>query len=389
MDGAPPLLFDDADETAVAPPAQPIARLDRLPTPDAWEELARGAAEPNPFFERAFLRPSLRHLGEDGTRLLTVWQGARLVGLLPVGRRRGYARMPLRLLVNWAHPNMFLGTPLVLAGREEAFWRAALACLDEVGDSDLIHLSALPAKGPVLAALLRVASADERPADVVHREERALFAPTVPGHAYYQAAVRKKKRKEIGRLGNRLADLGPVARRVLGADEDVAPWAERFLALEAAGWKGEAGSALASAPDTRAFFLDMIAAAHARGRLDFVSLDVGGRAVAMLCTILDASGREGFSFKIAYDEALARLSPGVLLQVANMDLAERRGLAAVDSCAAPDHPMIDSLWAERRSLVRVTLALGSRRSRLLFRLARAAERAAAARRARPTEEPAQ
>ena len=29
----------------------------------------------------------------------------------------------------------------------------------------------------------------------------------------------------------------------------------------------------------------------------------------------------------------------------------------MDSCAAPDHPMIDSLWAERRTIVQYRIAL--------------------------------
>jgi hypothetical protein len=48
--------------------------------------------------------------------------------------------------------------------------------------------------------------------------------------------------------------------------------------------------------------------------------------------------------------------------------------------------MIDSLWGERRAIVRVTLPLAGWKSRALFNAARAVERAAQAirnRRARP------
>src|SRR3546814_13945194 len=74
----------------------------------------------------------------------------------------------------------------------------------------------------------------------------------------------------------------------------------------------------------------------------------------------------GFSFKTAFDEDYARFSPGVLLQQANLDLLEDPKIAWVDSCAAPGHPMIDSVWRERRSLVWMNVPLSSPANRLRF-----------------------
>jgi hypothetical protein len=54
----------------------------------------------------------------------------------------------------------------------------------------------------------------------------------------------------------------------------------------------------------------------------------------------------------------------------------------MDSCAAEQHPMIDSLWAERRTLARVTIPLSGPRRRLVHAAARGLERLSAARRGR-------
>ena len=70
--------------------------------------------------------------------------------------------------------------------------------------------------------------------------------------------------------------------------------------------------------------------------------------------------------KIAYDEAYARFSPGVLLELDNLDLLARGDIDWMDSCAAENHPMIDSLWGERRTIVRVSLPLAGTRRRLSF-----------------------
>ena len=84
----------------------------------------------------------------------------------------------------------------------------------------------------------------------------------------------------------------------------------------------------------------------------------------MLINFLAPPG--SFSFKIAYDEAYARFSPGVLLELDNLDLLARGDIDWMDSCAAENHPMIDSLWGERRTIVRVSLPLAGARRRLSF-----------------------
>jgi hypothetical protein len=102
----------------------------------------------------------------------------------------------------------------------------------------------------------------------------------------------------------------------------------------------------------------------------------------MLVNFLASPG--SFSFKTAFDEAFARFSPGVLLQIDNLAILDRPEIAWMDSCAAEQHPMIDSLWAERRALIRVTIPLTGVQRRLAYATARTLERlSAACRRRRP------
>jgi len=76
---------------------------------------------------------------------------------------------------------------------------------------------------------------------------------------------------------------------------------------------------------------------------------IDGRPIA--ATIVLRSGRSAWFWKIAYDEAFARFSPGVMLSVeVTSELAEDTRLARTDSCAAANHPMIDHLWRERLPL---------------------------------------
>jgi hypothetical protein len=85
-------------------------------------------------------------------------------------------------------------------------------------------------------------------------------------------------------------------------------------------------------------------------------IDLDDKAIAMLVNFRHGDG--AFSFKIAFDETLGRFSPGVLIEIANLHAVQGSpDIGWMDSCAAPDHPMIDSLWAERRTIVQYRVAL--------------------------------
>ncbi len=344
----------------------PLALSDELAA--AWDRLADEASEPNPFAERWCLQSALHLLDpERHARLVVVRDGGDgpVIGVMPVAPAARYGRVPLRHVAGWTHPNHFLGSPLVRAGFEHLFWSILLGWCDAAPWArTMLHVQRLPDGGPLHRALIDVARVRGGEAVDVHREERALLdSPLSPGE-YWDSAVRAKKRKELRRQANRLADEGAVSFRRRQAGEPVEPWIAAFLDLEARGWKGRAGSALASHGDTEAWFRAVLTAAADAGRLDMRALDLDSRPLAMLVNFLCPPG--GFSFKTAFDEDYARFSPGVLLQQANLDLLDDDRIAWVDSCAAPGHPMIDSVWRERRRLVWVNAPLSGTADRLRF-----------------------
>ncbi|APW73046.1 MULTISPECIES: GNAT family N-acetyltransferase [Sphingopyxis] len=334
----------------------------------SWDALANEASEPNPFAERWCLQPALHLLDpERRARLVMVrdGDGGPVIGVMPLAPADRYGRLPLRHAIGWAHPNHFLGLPLVRAGFERLFWSILLGWCDAAPWArTLVHLPRLTEDGPLHRALADVAQGRGRAVEIVHREERALLDSRLSPDAYWQAAVRAKKRKELRRQTKRLADQGELAFRRWRPDEPLDPWIDAFLDLEMRGWKGRAGSALASHGETEAWFRATLAGAVATDRLAMSALDLDGRPLAMLIHFLCPPG--GFSFKTAFDEAYARFSPGVLLQRENLDLLADPAIDWVDSCAVPHHPMIDSIWRERRRLVWVNVPLSAAPDRWRF-----------------------
>ncbi len=339
-----------------------------------WDDLARCASEPNSFYERWFVEASLHHLmiPENVQFLFVRDANGALVGLLPLHTGQNYGRMPLSALQNWLHYNQFLGVPLVRKGSEELFWREVIAEFDESRPrSDILYLSEMLAEGPVTDALFAVCRGLGRSAAVVHRYQRALLVAGSTPDEYWSESVRKKKRKEIARLENRLSEIGEIRVDSLRVDTDAETWISEFLSLEAAGWKALEGAALAKEDGTRNFFSAAIAEGLKQGRVEILRLRVGNETIAMLVNFLAETG--SFSFKIAYDEDYARYSPGILIEKANLQRLADPKFGWMDSCAVEDHPMINSLWRGRREIVRIALPRKGLRAAVMFRAARLVE----------------
>ena len=349
-----------------------LAARDAAAIEAEWRDLAADAVEPNPFYAPALLLPALETFADEKVRLALVRdERGRMIALAPVAPARGYSRLPVAYVETWMHPHCFFAAPLIRRGRE----RDALAALFKLveGEGAFFRLRHLDADGVLHAAALDAARAAGRLAAPSARYQRAMLKGGYESGAYLEAALRGKKRKELRRLRARLQGQGDFAFESLARAGDVDQWTDEFLALERAGWKGKAESALASSPGEAGFFRRALKRAHADGMLDFHRLRLGSRTIAAIVNFIENGA--GYSFKIAYDEEFARYSPGVLLEIDMMRALEaREGLAFMDSCASRDHPMINSLWRERRTIEAINISGLRRRSKLLFRLLTALER---------------
>ena len=322
-----------------------------------WDTLTADVAEPNPFYESWHLSAALEACDPKGAVEIVQFRvDGKLKGLLPLERTSNYYGRPIPHLRGWLHDNAFCGVPLVACDHETAFWIALQRWATEHSRTALfLHLEHLPEDG----ALFRILSACQSalgPAAIVHRAERALLKSGQSSEDYFNEAMSGKKRKELRRQFNRLSDLGVVEYERASNGADIENWVSDFLALEAAGWKGRENSALASNPDTEQLFRQTMTQGAAAGRVERLALRLNGKPVAMLVNFVSPPGI--FSFKTTFDEEYARFSPGVLLQRENLALLDQEHIQWADSCAAADHPMIERIWREKRSVVRVSIGVG-------------------------------
>jgi len=306
----------------------------------SWSRLAARSLVPAGLNAPEFLIPLLKHL--QGAELATVQGGGELLLTLPVKRRR----LPFSLLTNWVTPLSASGLPPV----DPHLGAEALAALLR-HERTPVMLTGVPADGPFRDTLVAASSH----LAVLDRWERAALRPSGTFESWFEGNFERKRRKEYRRLRARLSEQGRLESLNLKPGDDVGPWVQGLLSLEAAGWKGKRGTSLKSAASVAAAFAEAAQDLHRAGKLRFWGLTLDGRPIATMFAMVE--GSSAWLGKIAYDEAFARFSPGVLLILDTTEaLLAEEGLKLVDSCAIPNHPMIDNIWRDRVAMADVMVA---------------------------------
>lgn len=339
---------------------------------DEWQDLAARAAEPNIFYEPGFALPAAAVFGRDAGAIL-VWsdaQPARLIGFFPARiETRRYGIGPA-VLAGWMHPYAPLGVPLIDRECVRAATRAWLDFMAAPGDlPSLMLIPYLPVHGPFAVALQAELSVRGGRVATFDGHERALLAPTGDRDTYLQTAMSAKRRKELRRQRRRLGERENASVEQLAETADIPGQLASFLEIEARGWKGAAGTAAANNPAIRDFMQQALANLAGRSQVRIEQLLLDGRPIA--AGIVLRSGAAGWFWKTAYDETAARASPGVQLSYElTQSLLADVSLAQVDSCATPDHTMIDRIWRERLAIADCLIAPGPDAVRSLARACR-------------------
>lgn len=100
------------------------------------------------------------------------------------------------------------------------------------------------------------------------------------------------------------------------------------FALEAGGWKGTAGTAIVSQPETEAFYREIAAAFHDRGELRLSRIALDGKAVAFSFCI--EHGGRLYSLKAGYDESFRKIVPGLVMQLSIVESCFERDIEAYE-----------------------------------------------------------
>lgn len=352
--------------SAPTPPAEVRYEMVTARTPDeirphlaAWEDLAKSALDPNPFYEPTYLLPAMEHLhDEEKPALLFLYvedpafrHGCRtLVGLFPIAISSNYHGAPVRTVRLWQYTYCPLCLPLIRKElAEETLAEFVRWTKTKPFGGRIFVFERTAADGPLANMLSELLIANGRSTFVFDFYPRAILRKNNAStfDEYIGQALSGKHRKDLRRIEKRLTDFGAVEYVDLKHESELPEWMNAFLDIENRSWKGREGTSFSNKAVDTNYFRESLTRAFHENRLMMLAVKLNGKFIAMKYNILSSSG--SFAYKIAFDEKYSRFSVGVLLELENMRrLFSMPELRWMDSCAVANHPMINRLWTERR-----------------------------------------
>jgi Acetyltransferase (GNAT) domain len=270
---------------------------------------------------------------------MTVRNGPDLLLAFPARIKRFFAQ-------SWATPLTASGLPHL----NSELGASALLFLINAQTKPILF-NAIPTDGLFLKTLKKQSSNFK----VIETWQRAALKPKGSFDEWLQANFNQKRRKELKRLRNRLSEQGAITTDTLQQGQDPNPFVADLLMLEAEGWKGTKGTAIAANSKLKLALEEACAKFHQSKKLRFWTLKLDGKAIASLFAIVE--GDKAWLGKIAFDEDFAKYSPGVQII---LDCTEaffnEPNIKLIDSSAIPNHPMIDRIWRDRIEMVNVFVA---------------------------------
>lgn len=267
-------------------------------------------------------------------RLFVVHRGGRLVAALPlIAERRRLAGVPARVLRSLTDDHSQRFDVLLAPGADgDAAARALVAHLGRRRDWDAVELQSVLAKGAAADRLVAAARAAGW-ADGEWTSMQSPFLPLPESAAALDQQLGAKFRGNLRRRAKKLAaEVGAVAlERVDGHDRNAAALdalLDEGFALEAAGWKGELGTAIACDAKLNRHYRALAHAFARRGQLACYFLTVAGRRVAFHFALVD--DHTYYLLKPGFDPALSSYGLGHLLVDAVVRNLIGRGVRELD-----------------------------------------------------------
>ena len=333
------------------------------------EHLSYRAIEPNIYFNPRFLAPAMPRLQDKDVRLAVLRDDngtrTRLRLVMPYVVERPAIGVGPQILRSWANvfgPN---GTPLIDCDDPASVADEFLEILSRphLNLPQVLVIPQVYLDGQAGKVLRTAALARDFPIYLTQPQTRAILASDLDGDSYINSVFSSHHRRGFSRQLRRLGELGTVTLNVARDRDSVFRRMEEFLLLEARGWKGRKRTALTSDRLQAAFAREAINGFADRDMVRIATLDIDGKAIASLLIMIEAG--TAYTWKIAYDEAYSTYSPGMLLMIeATKMLLDDPNVTNADSCAVPNHAMMDRVWSERRQLQTIVIGLGTQTDRV-------------------------
>jgi len=333
----------------------------------SWCDLADRAVEPNPLCEPDCVIPAAQHLANGADiSLVVAEEDGRFQACVPVRPVSRWYNIPYPIASNKVRRSTYVGTPLVDPSSGTVAVATMLSTLADERRAlgcRLFGLDSLREGGPVAHYIRTAAQEMGLPIYAQEDFQRAFLVrrPT----ANYNDDLSADRRKKVRRRRRQLTDALGAPPVLVDRSLDLSA-IDEFVELEAAGYKSLTGVALASNPGEPQYFRSMCERFAESKRLLVLTLESGGRTLAM--RILLRGGDGLFGIKVTYDERYKRFGPGVLLHLESFEYIHYNTDAGwIDPCASADNHYLMGLYPDLTRMSTLLLALHGTIDHLLVR----------------------
>jgi CelD/BcsL family acetyltransferase involved in cellulose biosynthesis len=278
-----------------------------------WNEVAEAAGLDHPFLEHAWVRTWWECFGAGSTlQVLVLKAGDQTVAIAPL------IQTPIRM---WGIKVRRLGffynahvprADFLIARWPREAYNAIWDHLSQARDWDVLQLCQLPEGSATLEAITDLATQDHCQI-LTWQSGASPYLPLNSSWDEYFNSLAGKHRANLRNRFKRLNAIGTVEVETITSTSEgkLTDALDAGLKLEAAAWKGEAGTAISSDPDVSRFYSMLALRTAARGWMQLHFLRAGSKRVAFDFSL--AYKNRIHLLKNGYDPAYAPYSPSNLL----------------------------------------------------------------------------
>jgi CelD/BcsL family acetyltransferase involved in cellulose biosynthesis len=278
---------------------------------DEWDQLL--PADARPFDLHCWYTAWWKAFGAPGGLMVcAVRREGRLAGVLPLHRAEG----GLRGTAN-GHSPVF--RPLAVDA--EALAALLEAAASEAGSK--LTLPSLPGDDPCLR---QVRDGAGRMGWAVEAAYASPIVDTSGDFEAWKAGSKPRWGAPLERFRRKMSRDHEAELTIVEPPTDLDAELAAGFAVEASGWKGEAGTAIISNPDTTTFYTEIAAAFAARDGLRLSRIVLDGEVAAFDFCLLHR-GRL-YLLKTGFDERFRKLAPGLVMRLSIIERCFELGLEA-------------------------------------------------------------
>jgi len=309
-----------------------------------WNRLVDEAGLDHPFIRHEWVYTWWESFKpEAALHILLVKEATEAVAIAPLmadrGRIYGCRVRRLRGIAN-VYTERF---DLILARHAKEACRAIWKFLAAESTSwDILELRQIPEGGRAAEFLPFWAFEDKFLLGQWHSSD----GPFIPIQQPWDGYVKTLSKKHLSNLRGRAKGLhrvGEVRHEVVSGQEDLQHALDDAFLLEAAAWKGKAGTAIMNRPDRLAFYRKLLTKAAGCGTLQLHFLKIEHKRIAVQITLV-VHGKL-YILKSGYDPRYAAYGPSLILLESMLKDAWKRRLTEVDFLGDAERWKLE--WASR------------------------------------------